>query len=103
MTSDAVDPRKAAVLAKATLRAAAALELTTEEMATVLGLPVAEVEQLMQGNRKIDPNSPEGLRAIELVRMFLALDALVGGDERLRRAWFNSYNHALGGVPRGMI
>lgn len=103
MTSDAVDPRKAAVLTKATLRAAEGLELTTGELATVLGLPVTEVEQLKQGSRGIDPNSPEGQRAIELVRMLLALDVLVGGDERLRRAWFNSYNHALVGVPRGII
>lgn len=103
MTLEAVDPRKAEVLAKATLRAAADLELTTGELATVLGLPVTEVEQLKQGSRGIAPNSPEGRRAIELVRMLLALDVLVGGDERLRRAWFNSHNHALERVPREVV
>lgn len=103
MKSEVVDSMKAAVLTKATLRAAAALELTTGELATVLGLPEAEVEQLMQGSRAIDPHSPEGQQAIELVRMFLTLDVLVGGDAQRRRAWFNSYDHALGGVPREMI
>ena len=41
--------------------------------------------------------------ALLLVRVYRSLDALVGTDDQKRKAWMNSHNHALGGVPLQLV
>jgi Protein of unknown function (DUF2384) len=101
-SSVAVAPDSAAVVAKATLFAAARLGLSNRQLAAVIGTSEASVSRLQRG-RGIDPDSKEGELALLLVRLFRSLDALVGGDEQQARAWMHAMNDHVGGVPAQRI
>lgn len=95
-------PAPGAVLAKATLRAAARLELTDRQLAAVIGVSPATLSRLRTG-RAIDPASKEGELALHFVRLFRSLDALFGGDEAKARAWFHAGNRHLGAAPAALV
>lgn len=99
----APEPDPAAVLAKATTRAAQLLGLSGAALARVIGVSEPTVSRILRGERGLAPQSKEGELAALLVRLLRSLDALVGNDDRRRAAWMNSPNHALGGVPRELI
>jgi hypothetical protein len=90
----------AAVLTKATLRAAASLDLTNAALAAALGVSGASVSRL-GATREIRPDSPEGERALLFLRAFRSLDALLGGGAA--RTWFHAENKDLGGVPARLV
>jgi transcriptional regulator with XRE-family HTH domain len=92
-----------AVLARATGRAAGLLGLSGAALARVIGLSEPTVSRLLSGKRGLDPATKEGELAALLVRVYRSLDALVGNDAAHRSAWMNSYNDALGGVPRELV
>ncbi|MEQ6436234.1 XRE family transcriptional regulator [Comamonas sp. w2-DMI] len=96
-------PSADVVLSKATLNAAAHLGLNNAELAKVLGISEPSVSRLAAGNRLIDPQSREGQTALILIRIFRALDLMVGGDTSARNAWMTSHNRAIGGVPKAAI
>jgi hypothetical protein len=90
------------VLAKATLAAARRLGLSNRNLAAVLGASEASISRL-SGDRALRPGSAEAALALLFVRLFRSLDAVTGGDESRARAWFDSPNHHLGGVPADRI
>jgi transcriptional regulator with XRE-family HTH domain len=96
------DPDPAAVLAKATLSAAARLGLSQRSLAAVLGASEASVSRLQRG-RGIDPASKEGELALLFLRLYRSLDALVGGDDARAREWLQAGNDHVGGVPAERI
>lgn len=96
-------PNPEAVLSKATLNAAGQLGLNNAELAKVLGISEPSVSRVASGHRHIDPHSREGQTALILVRIFRALDLLVGGDSNARTVWMNSHNKAIAGVPKSAI
>ena len=87
-----------AVLAKATLAAARRLDISNRELARILGTSEASISRL-GGERTLRPDSADGRLAALFVRLFRALDALMGGDEPKARAWFRAENAHLRGVP----
>jgi predicted XRE-type DNA-binding protein len=91
-------PSADAVVTKAVLRVAGALELSQKELARILGLSEASVSRIMSGKLCVDVDRKEGELALLLVRLFRSLDALVG-EEKKARAWFHAHNRHLGGVP----
>ncbi len=91
-----------AVLSKAVTRAAAHLELSQQLLARTLGLSPATVSRLHQGKYLLEPSRKEWELAMMLVRLFRALDTLVGSPEAARR-WMNSPNHALYARPIDLI
>ncbi len=91
-------PQSAAVLTKAVLSAAARLDLRHCHLAPVLGASEASVSRLVRG-RTIDPESKQGELALLFLRLYRALDALVGGDDAKARAWLRAENTHLGGIP----
>jgi hypothetical protein len=95
-------PEAGAVVAKATLSAAARLGLSNRQLAAVIGTSEASVSRLQRG-RAIDPESKEGELALMLVRLFRSLDGLVAGDEQQARAWMHAPNTHVGGVPAERI
>ena len=99
----ASDPRPAAVLSKAVVRAADALGVSQKSLAAVLGISESSVSRLVRGNRAVAPDTKEGELAVLFVRLFRSLDALVGGDESKARRWIAADNHHLGGVPAERI
>jgi uncharacterized protein (DUF2384 family) len=92
-------PAAPAVLAKAVVRAASALELPQAEVATILGTSAASISRTFTAGRPLDPASAEGRHALLFVRVFRSLDALVGGDEAKARLWLRAKNHHLGAAP----
>lgn len=92
----------AAVLTRATLRAADTLGLSHKQLARVLGVSAASLSRLARG-RQIDPDGKEGELAVLLLRVFRSLDALVGGDDEAARRWFSADNHHLGGTPAELV
>jgi hypothetical protein len=87
------------VLTRAVLRAAGILGLSQKDAARIIGVSTATMSRLAAGGRGLQPETKEGECALLLVRIFRALDALLGGREADVRAWFQSANAHLGGVP----
>jgi hypothetical protein len=92
----------AALLSKALLRGAARLGLSQRDTAAMLGVSEATLSRIAAG-RPIDPRSKEGEIALLFLRIFRALDAVVGGNAEHARAWLHAANHHLGGVPAELI
>jgi hypothetical protein len=99
----APQPQPDVVLTKALLRAADLLELSSANLARILGVSEASVSRLTSGARSVDPDSKEGELALLLVRVYRSLDALVGTDAAQRKAWLHSANRALNGKPAELI
>jgi hypothetical protein len=97
-----LSPSPAAVLTKATLRAAERLELPQRVLCQVLGVSPASLSRLGR-SRTIDPQSKEGELATLFVRLYRALDSLVGGSDEKARAWLEAPNTHLRGVPLELI
>ena len=95
-------PEPGHVLAKAALAAAARLGLRNRHLAAVIGTSEASVSRLQSG-RGLDADSKEGELALLLLRLYRALDALVGGDDLKARAWLSAETDHLGGVPAERI
>jgi hypothetical protein len=92
----------AAVLTKATLRAAERLEVPQRILARVLGVSAASLSRLGR-SRVIDPSSKEGELAALFVRLYRALDSLVGGSDQKASAWLAAHNEHLGGAPLELV
>jgi hypothetical protein len=95
-------PAEDAVVTQAVQRAADALGLNQRELGAVLGVSEAKVSRLGR-ETLLDTGKKEFELALELLRLFRSLDALVGGDEQKARAWMHAQNHYLGGVPAELI
>lgn len=96
-TAPALD--RGAVLAKATLRAAARLGLTGRQLGEILGVSEATVSRLRRGEAVLEEGTKPFELAALLVRAFRSLDAIGGGDEVVCRAWVAAPNEALGATP----
>jgi DNA-binding XRE family transcriptional regulator len=99
----APDALKSRTLAKATLRAAELLGLTQADLAPILGVSRATVSRIASGDYLLAPGQKTWELAALFVRLFRSLDALVGSNEAQARAWLDSDNAGLGGVPRKLI
>ncbi|MFN3687175.1 antitoxin Xre/MbcA/ParS toxin-binding domain-containing protein [Salinarimonas sp.] len=96
-TAPALD--RGAVLAKATLRAAARLGLSGRQLAGILGVSEATISRLRRGEAGLEEGTKPFELAALLVRAFRSLDAIAGGDEVVCRAWVAAPNEALGAAP----
>ena len=91
------DPKK--VLTKAVLRAAEKLDVKASRLATILGLSEPTVSRMKRGEYILEADSKPFELAVLFVRLFRSLDAIVGGDEAVARAWLSNPNLALNGRP----
>lgn len=98
--SPAADPAaKAAVVAKAAIRAADQLGLNARQLGAILGLSEATISRLRAGNYALKPSGKDYELAVLFVRLFRSLDAIVGGDASTARAWLRNPNIPLGAPP----
>jgi len=97
------DPRPGAVVTKAVLRAAAALDLPARALAGVIGVSEATLSRMKRGDHALEQSSKSFELAVLFIRMFRSLDAIAGGDETVAREWLANHNTALGGVPAQKI
>ena len=96
-------PDPAAVLSRATVRAARFLAVAQADLAQVIGVSEATASRLAHGHKQLEPGSKPWQLAALFVRLFRSLDAIVGSDDAAARAWLRSANNALGGVPLTLI
>ena len=101
--SPAAAANPAVVLSRATMRAAQLLGITQSDLADVIGVSPATMSRIANGQKQLEPGSKAWQLAALFVRVFRSLDAIVGSDDALARAWMRSENTALGGVPRDLI
>lgn len=90
-------------LSKTTIRAAESLGLTQAELAPILGVSTSTVSRLASGALVLSEEQKTWELAALFVRLYRSLDALVGSNESQLRAWLDSANAGLGGVPRNLI
>lgn len=96
-------PERAAVLTKATLRAATRLGLTNKLLASVIGVSEATVSRMRGGDYTLQPGQKPFELAVLFVRLYRSLDAIVGGDDAVAGSWLKSRNIALGAEPLALI
>ena len=93
----------AAVLSKATVRAAEQLEVRQAQLAKVLGLSAATTSRLAAGTWLLPQDSKSWELAAGFVRLYRSLAAVTGGKAQAMRDWLHSANDALGGEPAERI
>jgi hypothetical protein len=94
-----VEPADNAVVTKAALRAAAQLEVTAKTLAAIIGVSEATISRMKKGEFALERGAKSFELAVLFVRLFRSLDAIVGGDEIVARAWLKNINTALDGRP----
>jgi antitoxin Xre/MbcA/ParS-like protein len=94
---------ESAALTKATVRAAQKLDVSNRILAAIIGVSEPSVTRMKRGEFTLE----RGQKAFELgvlfVRLYQSLDAIVGGDESVAKAWLRNDNLALGGIPLQVI
>ena len=95
--------RESAVLTKAVLRASERLGLANRSLGRIIGVSEASVSRMDRGAYTLARDDKPFEIALLFVRLFRSLDALVGGDEKLARAWLRNENTALGAPPLALI
>jgi len=94
---------EAAVVTKAVLRAAERLALPNRVLAATLGLSEATISRMGSGTYRLVPGDKPFEIAVLFLRLFRALDAIVGGDAAAARAWLRGENTVLGATPLSLI
>ncbi|MGH6925439.1 MAG: MbcA/ParS/Xre antitoxin family protein [Propylenella sp.] len=94
---------EAAVVAKALLKAAERLGLSNRALGRVVGLSEASVSRMGKGAFTLRRDDKAFELGLLFIRLFRSLDAIVGGDEAVARAWLRNENNALGGKPLKLI
>ena len=96
-------PSEVTVLTKAALRAAEQLGMTNKPLAAVIGVSEATVSRMRSGDYTLQRGQKSFELAILFVRFYRSLDAIVGGDEAVARAWLRNPNTALDSEPLTLI
>ncbi|RTL81884.1 MAG: DUF2384 domain-containing protein [Hyphomicrobiales bacterium] len=97
------DARKAAVVTKAVLKAGERLGIPASILARIIGLSEPTVSRMKRGEYTLAPAQKPYELAVLFIRLFRSLDAIVGGDEDVARAWLGNDNLALRGRPIDMM
>ena len=73
--------QQAAVLSKAVVRAAERLAIPRNRLAKILGVSAPTVTRLFTGDWLLEPSRKESELALLFVRLYRALDSIVGEDQ----------------------
>ena len=92
-------PQAGAVVTKAVVRAAEQLGLSGRVLAAIIGVSEASVSRMRRGELTLEAGSKPFELGVLLVRLFRALDSLVGGDRAVAASWLVNPNLALDGRP----
>jgi hypothetical protein len=93
-----------AVLTKATIRIADKLEVSQKTLASIIGVSEAVVSRMRNGSYALERSSGKPFELAALfIRLYRSLDAIVGGDEAVARAWLKNKNTVLRSRPIDLI
>ena len=92
-----------AVVTKAVMRAAQQLHVPQKALSRIIGVSEASVSRMAGGSYTLAPGDKPFELAVLFVRLFRGLDAMVGGDEAVARAWLRNPNLAFGEVPLALV
>jgi hypothetical protein len=92
-----------ATLGKALIRAADRLGINNRTLAAIVGISEPSISRLRKGDFLLRRGTKEFELAVLLVRLFRSLDAIVGGDEDVARAWMRNHNTALRDKPMNLV
>ena len=96
-------PSEAALLTKAALRAAEHLGMANKSLAAVIGVSEATVSRMRSGAYTLQRGQKSFELATLFVRFYRSLDAIVGGDQEVAKAWLKNPNTALASAPLTLI
>jgi hypothetical protein len=99
----APNPKIEATLGKALVRAADRLGITNRTLAAIVGVSEPSLSRLRRGDFLLRRGTKEFELGVLFVRLFRSLDAIVGGDEEVARAWMRNHNIALGDTPLNLV
>ena len=85
-----------------TLRASRTLELDGQLLQFILATDADLIDQLLGNRSMLDPDSPQGMRALRLVRLHRALGDVFGAAERVQR-FLGTVHPELGDSPRALL
>jgi hypothetical protein len=88
-----------AVLTKAMLRASERLQIPASQLSEIIGVSEAGISRMRGQKLMLEVGSKPFELALIFVRLFRALDAIVGGDEKTASAWLRNRNLAFGETP----
>jgi uncharacterized protein (DUF2384 family) len=91
-----------AVVLKATLRAAARLNINSRILARIIGVSESSISRMRKGDFPLEKGKSFEL-ALMFVRLYRSLDAVVGGDDAVSAAWLTNKNNALNASPIDLI
>ncbi len=94
-----VEAAESMVLTKAALRAAERLQIPATVLAPIIGQSEATISRMRSGRHFLEPGSKPFEIALLFVRLFRALDAITGGDDKVSAAWLRNLNLTLGEAP----
>lgn len=92
-------PEQGAVLTKAVINASERLDLQAKVLSTVLGLSEASISRMKHGDYTLEPSTKPFELGVLFIRLFRSLDAIVGGDTNVARAWLRNANTVFGASP----
>ena len=87
------------VVTKAVVSAADRLGVNAARLADVLGVSAPTVSRMKRLDFILEPSSKPFELAILLIRIFRSLDAIVGGDDTVARAWMRNRHETLADAP----
>lgn len=94
-----LEPAEEAVVTKAVLKAGELLDLPARVLAATLGVSEATISRMRRGAYALERGEKPFELGILLVRLFRSLDAIVGGDQTVAKAWMRNENTALQARP----
>lgn len=93
-----------AILTKAAIRAADRLDVPQKVLAAIIGVSESVVSRMRSGSFTLQRDSGKAFELAALfVRLYRSLDAIVGGDEAVAKAWLKNQNTALQSRPIDLI
>ncbi len=108
-----VEPKlnKPAILTKAIQKLTIELDLTQQELSSIIGRSKSTFSRLFKNDinvkddkqKFLDPSSKEGQLAILLLRLYRNLDVLFGGNAKQCQLWLRSDNEHLDKKPIDLI
>lgn len=96
-------PDEAAVITKATLRAATRLGVSSRVLAAVIGVSEATVSRMRSGAHLLRRGQKPFELAVLFVRLYRSLDAMMGGDDAAAAGWMKAHNAALDAEPIALV